>query len=202
MGSGLSLREPRNDTGRRAIARKSYGSRARRAGTDRWFHEFRDAPAVRFHHRPERGRPDRGDGPRRPRSDGRSHRGGLGLDRRHAGHRPLARGAGRPQPLAGLRAAKAFRRGAVPARLAPQRRRRRGRAAGLAREIRALFGEGGPSRDAYKIGIAEIFPGESGRTLGPIRSPPSASTARTGAAIRPRWCTTGWRSIRARGSDG
>jgi len=44
----------------------------------------------------------------------------------------------------------------------------------LAREIRALFGEGGPSRDAYKIGIAEIFPGEEqphpwAYTLTPVR---------------------------------
>src|SRR3954467_9899119 len=44
----------------------------------------------------------------------------------------------------------------------------------LAREIRALFGEGGPGRAAYKIGIAEIFPGEEqlhpwAYTLPPVR---------------------------------
>ena len=44
----------------------------------------------------------------------------------------------------------------------------------LAREIRALFTRGEPGRDAYRIGIAEIFPGE-GRphpwayTLTPVR---------------------------------
>jgi glycosyltransferase involved in cell wall biosynthesis len=44
----------------------------------------------------------------------------------------------------------------------------------LEAEIRALFAGGGPSRDAYRIGIAEIFPGEErphplAYTLTPVR---------------------------------
>lgn len=44
----------------------------------------------------------------------------------------------------------------------------------LAAEIRALFDSGGPGRDAYRIGIAEVFPGEVrarpwAYTLWPVR---------------------------------
>ena len=53
----------------------------------------------------------------------------------------------------------------------------------LVREIRGLWAAGEPRRPAWRIGIAEIFPGE-GR---------SGSTGRTGAATPPRRSTTGWR---------
>ena len=44
----------------------------------------------------------------------------------------------------------------------------------LAREIRAVFGTGAPAKDAYRFGIAEIFPGEArphrlAYTLWPVR---------------------------------
>ena len=58
--------------------------------------------------------------------------------------------------------------------MAPQPRCRRGRAAGARAEIRALFAAGEPPSPAYRIGIAEIFPGEDrphswAYTLTPVR---------------------------------
>lgn len=62
----------------------------------------------------------------------------------------------------------------------------------LAGEIRALFAKGEPAHPAWRIGIAEIFPGEAKPHPSPTRSIRCGSTGRTGAAIPRRPSSTGW----------
>ena len=101
------------------------------------------------------------DDPRRAAPHGRSRRRRFRFDGRDAGRRRGARRAGDPQSLARLRAAEALRRGAMPAQLAPEPRCGRGVPRRTwRRRSRPSSPNGEPDRDAYRIRIAEMFPGE------------------------------------------
>ncbi len=106
--------------------------------------------------------------------DRRSRGGRFGLHRRHAGAGGRARRAGDSQSLAGYGPQKRFAEEQCrhvwllnldADEVVPE---------DLVREIRALWAAGEPRRPAWRIGIAEIFPGE-GRphplayTLTPVR---------------------------------
>ncbi len=132
----------------------------------------------------------------------------LRFHRRHAGGRGRRRArASSSIPFAGYGPQKRYAETAVPARLDAEHRRRRGDPARpRRRDPRALRGQGEPDADAYRIRIAEIFPGEGAPHRFAYALSPVRLYRRDKGATTPRRCTTGstscpahgWRSCGAR----